>query len=95
MLKYLKDMSPSLAMIIFQARSKTLDIKEHRPYKYQEQNCRWCWIENETLVHVVNCGASSDIITSVDETLVLRDDISSLEKIALRLHNFLNLVHDL
>jgi hypothetical protein len=60
--KYLLAFYPAQAKTIFQARSKTLDIKCHREYKYRDTVCRLCGLEDESLDHVVNCGSSEEIL---------------------------------
>ena len=54
--EYLAQLYPSQAKAIMQGRSKTLNIKEHRPYMYKDLLCRRCSKEDETLQHIVNCG---------------------------------------
>ena len=87
---YLNKMYPKQAKAIFQARSSTLDIKEHRPYRFNDLKCRLCHKEDETLQHIVNCG-KNDV---VDAKVVFDDGISNatceeLVVISLRIVNFL------
>ena len=63
--EYLQHLYPSQAKVIFQARSKTLDIKEHRQYKFSDMKCRKCKEEDETFTHIVNCGYDDKVDTSI------------------------------
>ena len=58
---YLGQLYPKQAKAIFQARCKTLDIKEHRQYRYKDMVCRLCGKEDETLSHIVNCGSEHKV----------------------------------
>ena len=89
---YLHKLYPNQAKAVFQARCQTLDIKEHRPYKYQDLVCRLCKVEEETLAHIVNCGAEKEVDMNIlynfrecgyDETL-------KLISVATRIVNFLD-----
>ena len=62
---YLRELYPTQAKIIFQCRSKTLDIKEYRQYMYKDMVCRLCNDAEETLEHVVNCGCQETIDINV------------------------------
>ena len=62
---YLLHMYPKQARIICQARSKSLDIKEHRSYKYTDLSCRKCQTYDETLTHVINCGKNTYITVDI------------------------------
>ena len=62
---YLRELYPTQAKVIFQCRSKTLDIKEYRQYMYKDMVCRLCNDAEETLEHVVNCGCQETIDISV------------------------------
>jgi hypothetical protein len=61
---YLTKLLPWQSKLITRCRSKTLDIKSHQNFKYSDNLCRWCNIDEETLDHIVNCG--EDPIESVD-----------------------------
>jgi hypothetical protein len=55
---YLKEKKrKSLSHIIFQIRSKTLNIKEFQPWNYTDNLCVKCEIFSETFDHFVNCKA--------------------------------------
>ena len=73
------------------ARSKTLDIKTHRTFKFHDTVCRGCGVEEETLEHLVNCGISpsehivvnlEDICDSKSEAVIFVERVQSfLEKV--------------
>ena len=89
---YLNHLYPTQAKIIFQCRSKTLDIKAHRSYKYKDKLCRKCGDDEETVQHVANCGSSDVIDTSfIDElsSTLSYDTIIKLILISKRIHDFL------
>ena len=46
--EYLRCMFPNQSKLIFKARSRTLDIKEHRSYKYDNLVCRGCGFRRGT-----------------------------------------------
>ena len=88
---YLNHLYPAQARIVFQCRSKTLDIKDHRSYKYKDTVCRKCGVEEETVQHITNCGQSDIIDTSIiyELGLVTYDTKVRLAVIAKRIQNFL------
>ena len=88
---YLNHLYPTQAKIIFQCRSKTLDIKDHRAYKYKDKMCRKCGDEEETVQHVANCGYDDTVDTSIIEELdcITYDTKLKLVTIAKRIYNFL------
>ena len=45
----------TLSQIIFSIRSKTMDIKEYQPWKYENNNCIACGISAETIQYFVSC----------------------------------------
>ena len=51
---YFSQLTPSKARTLFQIRAGVFDIKSNRPYQYDDESCRVCQIENETLDHIVN-----------------------------------------
>ena len=59
--EYLRTLYPNQARIMFKCRSKTLDIKTHSTYKYEDQICRKCGVHDETLGHVINCKHTEEI----------------------------------
>ena len=66
--EYLQHLYPPQSKVIFQARSKTLDIKEHRQYKYSDMKCRRCKVHDETFSHIVNCGHREEVDASIIDT---------------------------
>ena len=71
--EYLSLLYPSQAQTIFKCRSKTLAIKDHQQYKFENNVCRQCKEEEETMEHIVNCGYAdkidSSVIFEVDEKI--------------------------
>ena len=70
--EYLKVLFPVHSKVILKSRCKTLDLKTHNTYKFEENDrrCRKCDIHLETLEHVVNCQQVDSIdldIESVEE----------------------------
>ena len=57
---------PSQSKVIFKWRSKTLDIKSHLTYKYEDLLCRGCGVEEENLSHILNCGVEATIDSEFD-----------------------------
>ena len=88
--EYIKNLYPNQSRIVFQCRSKTLNIKEHTDYQHQDNFCRWCGVCDETLDHVVNCGINGDKIANVQEILTLGTDTMTLGQIADRIEDFLS-----
>ena len=60
------------ARTMFQIRAGVLDIKSNRPYQYDDQKCRVCGIEDETLDHIVNS------CTSADEDVISTNNVYSI-----------------
>ena len=83
-------MNPSDARTIFKCRSKTLSIKDHMSFKYNDTSCRWCGVAEETLDHVINCGKDVTI-NNIDEIL-LQMDLGKLKEVALRISEFMDKV---
>ena len=94
--EYLTYLYPSQAKTIFQCRSKTLDIKDHRSYKYDDRVCRGCKIMEEDLNHVVNCGYSQNIDVSIVDNVDDNNDLTKLKLIAIsnRIETFINKYSD-
>ena len=70
--QYFTQLSPSKARTLFQIRAGVFDIKSNRPYQYDDQTCRVCELENETLDHIVNeC-------TQPDRVPILTSDVYSI-----------------
>ena len=52
--------STSVLKIIFSTRSKTLDIKENNPWKYELDLCVMCLEVSEIMDHFINCDSYGD-----------------------------------
>ena len=89
--EYLSQLYPNQARAIIQGRSKTLSIKEHRPYAFKDMVCRRCKKENETLNHVVNCGYEHEINACeiLDSGELSYERKLMFTSIALRINNFI------
>ena len=90
--EYLSLLYPSQAQTIFKCRSKTLAIKDHQHYKYDNNLCRRCEEEEETIEHIINCGYADKIDSSVvfkmDEEICY-DTRLQLILISTRINDFL------
>ena len=86
---YVKKMDPWEAKLIFKCRSKTLSIKDHMQFKYNENSCRWCGIGEETLSHIVNCGNEECVDA---ETILTNMEVTELKVLAKRIQDFLSRV---
>ena len=60
MQEYMQKFNKDRVRLLFQCRAKTVDIKDHRHYKYDDRVCRGCSAVEETLEHIVNCGFSPE-----------------------------------
>ena len=86
--KYIRNLDPASARIIFKCRAKTLNIKTHMKFKYKEDlSCRWCGICEESLEHIVNCGQNTQI-SEVGKSL-REMETEKLKEIAVRTREFL------
>ena len=93
--EYLTQLFPSQARIVFKWRSKTLDLKAHRTYKYSDALCRGCKSSDETPEHVLNCGMENKMDSSIDVLSMEKlDDYtkSELKQMVLRVSSFLEKV---
>ena len=86
---YMLHLSPKFSKLISQARLQTLDIKSQSTCKYSDNDCRWCFLEEETLYHIINCGEDLPYIGAVLGTINRCEDFSKIETIGQRLHYFL------
>ena len=66
---YLLKCFPGQARTIFKWRSKTLNLKLHSTYKYEDEVCRGCGASEESAEHVVNCNQAD--ITVVEDVTTL------------------------
>ena len=94
---YLTKMYPSHSRTIFKCRAKCLKIKTHRPYQFSNKVCRWCNLEEESLIHIINCGWEEKIEAMDIADLRNLGDVNwsqeaKLVSIATRVNHFLDLV---
>ena len=89
---YLNHLYPTQSKVIFQCRSKTLDIKTHRQYKYLDTICRRCRNNDESIDHVSNCQNQIYIDTSlIDHLGIVSYEVKlTLITISNRIEEFLN-----
>ena len=73
--QYLLKLFPEQAKTVFKWRSKTLDLKTHLTYKYNDSLCRRCESMEETVEHIMNCGGDIPVVAEdVTALCVLSDD---------------------
>ena len=93
---YLSKLYPSHAKTILKCRSRCLKIKNHRPFQFNNTLCRWCYLQEESLEHIVNCGWQEETLvnTNVMNNLDNMDPKVEAELIAIatRVSHFLELV---
>ena len=70
----MENVYPGQSKILFQCRSRTLDIKDHRAYKFDDRRCRGCGNNDETLEHVINCDGENG---EHEEKLYVDFDVSA------------------
>ena len=94
--KYFTVLNREYASILFRVRSRVEDIKEFRSYQYDLEDdvtCRACKRNTETLHHVLNeCPALSTSVCEVGDEYV--DNIEKLERVAVRVKNFLSITKE-
>ena len=92
--EYILKLNPNHSRIIFQCRSKSLNIKKQQNYKYiNGGHCRWCGVVDETLEHIVNCGPGNKTkLYNVEHTVLHENDTLLLKRIAERIEDFLDRV---
>ena len=54
-----------ISQVIYKARTQTLDIKTHKRWKYDDDICVGCSVNQETIEEIMNCTGLSD---NVEET---------------------------
>ncbi len=82
---YISLLIPVYTRIMFQIRTRVVDLKGVRKYKYEDNVCRLCGDENENINHVVNqCAA----VTRTSEIYPFSNDESDMEEIAKRYTEF-------
>ena len=70
-----------MTKVIFSVRSKTLDIKEWQPWKYNDDLCVKCENSPETMDHFVTC-VEYGIECETNWKDILTNDISRQQEIA-------------
>ena len=91
--QYLSKFYPWQSRIISQCRSKTLDIKTHQKFKYNDSLCRWCNLNEENLCHIVDCGESP--IETIDMNALKEIDTDTkikLTRMTYRIQEFIDKV---
>ena len=74
-------------------RLKTLDIKTHQTYKYQDTLCRWCNLHDKSLAHIINCGEDAIEITDLDNIEDIDTEAAlKISRMAYRIQEFLEKV---
>ena len=91
---YLEKLYPSQARTILMCRAKCLKTKDHRPYMFKNNLCRWCYQDTETMMHIINCGwdNSMDLIDISDLNVVNPGKESQLVSLATRINDFVDRV---
>ena len=86
---------PSQYKVIVKCRAKCLKNEEHRQYLFKDSLCRWCYLAEETLEHILNCGREDtttflnlDILNEVDSGIE-----AGLIILASRVEQFLDMVN--
>ena len=91
---YLSRLYPNQARTILQCRAKSLRIKDHQPYLFRNNHCRWCNLDVETVSHLKNCGWDTEMndvdITDLNEMDGTTDSL--LVSLATRVDEFLERV---
>ena len=87
---YLTKLYPWQSKLISRCRSKTLDIKTHQTFKYNDTLCRWCNLHEESLSHIINCGEESlDILDLSNTEKMDSGKIAMLSRITYRIREFM------
>ena len=90
MQEYLRVLYPSQSKLILKSRCKTLDIKLHNTYKFDDELCRRCGVCPESLEHIINCKQIEKVQVCVLEAGEISDLVSvQLSRVASRIQNFL------
>ena len=75
-----------ISKLIFKARGKILDIKEHNKWKYKDDICVGCETKSETFEEVIFCPGLMETDEIVDEKLsynvFLGGSVEDMERIA-------------
>ena len=88
--EYMLKLFPDQAKTVFKWRSKTLDLKTHLTYKYNDSVCRMCESVDETVEHIMNCGVDMSVVAEDITTLCeLPEDTGLLQAQVKRIMSFI------
>ena len=93
---YLLHLFPDQARTVFKWRSRTLDLKSHLSYKYNDLLCRGCKEADEDVEHIINCGmdVQADLF-DVTQIYELSDQLKvNLKLMATRIMSFIEQVSE-
>ena len=82
---YLRKLIPTYARIIFQIRTRVIDLKSIRKYQYEDTVCRLCGEPDENIEHVVN---QCVMIVKTHQVNPFSSDVYELEETAKRCKEF-------
>ena len=92
--EYIYNFTVFHACLLFRVRSKIVDVKEFHRYRYGDDKiCRCCGTSDETWIHVIS-GCPDLTSDPCDEGDEFSDDLKVLEKVVLRVEEFLNVRDD-
>ena len=86
--KYMKMMSPNSARLMFKIRSKIVDLRGTRKYKYKDPSCRLCGDSVEDIDHVLNSCMHISRKGCISEDEIYGDDSQKLDEIVKRMNEF-------
>lgn len=89
---YMRVMSPNSARLIFKIRSKIVDLRGTRKYKYKVASCRLCENDVEDIGHVLNSCIHISRNECITEDEIYGDDCQKLEEIVKRMNEFVEKV---
>jgi hypothetical protein len=76
-----RNVKTSISKTIFSVRSKTYDVKEYCPWKYNDEKCVRCLKVNETMEHFVHCEEYGETL-SIDWKNIYENNMEELVLIA-------------
>ena len=95
--EYLMDgnLNTEISKLIFKARGKNLDIKEHKRWKYKDDICIGCNTRIETEEEIMSCPGLSEEDENTSEkisfNLVFGDSVSGMIKVAKKIRKRLKI----
>ena len=93
--EYMKKMVPSKARILFKVRCKTIDLRGHRQYKYEDTTCRLCNEGFEDINHVLNeCSHVEHKTEPFAENDIYGSDLNKLITVVMKIQDFYFLVKE-